>query len=310
VAEWLARMATDVELLDYHKPLQIVHVNVPLGQPHPSMETDPVLFWRPKNRYPYNGQGFRGPLVEVPRPEGVFRIITYGDSNTAGAGTATWSGELQKILERERGGARHWEVLNAGVHGYSSYQGLQRFRQEVERFEPNLILVSFGWNDLADARGQPDKAYESRSDIVTGALGMLLKYRAFLVSLHYVRGNLDQVTEKMGRRVSVRDYLENLQGFESEARRHGTLILLLTRPHRASTEEILQDPTWRARVPFYNQALIEHAERSGTPVVDVQGFFEQNASDLFDDECHFSKAGHRVMAQLMSDELVSRHLIP
>jgi lysophospholipase L1-like esterase len=309
-AEWLARMATNFGLLEYYKPLQTVYVNVPMGRPHPSMLADPVLFWRPKDGLPYNDQGFKGPLVELPKPEGVFRIVTYGDSNTAGMGTTIWPAELQKILERERGAARDWEVLNAGVHGYSSYQGLERFRQEVERVEPDLILVSFGWNDLADARGQPDKAYASRSDIVTGTLGILLEYRVFLVSLHYLRGSPDPVVQRMGRRVSVRDYVDNLQGFEIEARRGGAVAVLLTRPHRAPTEQILRDATWRARVPSYNQALIEHAERSGTPAVDVQAFFEENASALFEDECHFSDAGQPVMAQFIYDELVSRQLIP
>ena len=42
----------------------------------------------------------------------------------------------------------------------------------------------------------------------------------------------------------------------------------------------------------------------------VQAFFEENASALFEDECHFSDPGQPVMAQFIYDELVSRQLIP
>jgi len=309
-AEWLARMATNAGILDYYKPFETVSVNTPLGRPHPSMVADPVLFWRPKDGPPYNGQGFKGPLVESPKPKQNFRIIAYGDSNTAGMSTIIWPAELQKILERERGADRGWEVLNAGVHGYSSYQGLERFRQEVERFEPDLILISFGWNDVADARGQPDKAYESRADIVTGSLGVLFRYRAFLVPLHYLRGSSTPEVDRVGRRVSIRDYVDNLRQFEIDASKHGASIVLLTRPHRESTRQIIQDEGWRTHVPSYNEALLEHAESSGTAAIDVQAFFEQQPATLFEDECHFSDAGQPVMAQYIYERLVSQQLLP
>lgn len=51
-------------------------------------------------------------------------------------------------------------MLNAGVAGYSSYQGLLRFKQEVARYEPDLIFVSFGFNDLPPAIGEPDNYFK------------------------------------------------------------------------------------------------------------------------------------------------------
>lgn len=38
-------------------------------------------------------------------------------------------------------------MLYVGVVGYSSHQGLLRFREEAGTYEPDLVLVSFGWND-------------------------------------------------------------------------------------------------------------------------------------------------------------------
>ena len=36
-----------------------------------------------------------------------------------------------------------------------------RFLQEVDRYQPDLVLVSFGWNDAAEAIGQPDKSFQA-----------------------------------------------------------------------------------------------------------------------------------------------------
>ena len=119
--------------------------------------TDPALLWRPRaNQSVFNAQGFRGHELSSPKTSGEFRIFAVGDSNTlgwAGEDGTHWPGFLEGVLAEAR---PDLVVINAGVWGYSSHQGLQRFL-EVLDYDPDLVLISFGSNDahyvdVSDAR--------------------------------------------------------------------------------------------------------------------------------------------------------------
>lgn len=64
--------------------------------------------------------------------------------------------QLEALLRTNFPG-REIEVLNAGIHGYTSYQGLAQLKYRLVRYQPDLVIVQFGINDLSDAVGYPDK---------------------------------------------------------------------------------------------------------------------------------------------------------
>ncbi len=275
-------------------------------------EPDPLLLWRPIPRAPYTWQRFRGPILEVPKPPDTFRVMCYGDSNTDGPPNGpTWPSELQALLtarETPRTNLRY-EVVNAGVTGYSSYQGLKRFESEVELYQPDLVLVSFGWNDLAGAVGHPDKVFAGSSSFpkIDPALlvlrRFLMRYQTYLLAMR--GGDDDGSTADPSSympRVDRPSYRDNLAGFIETARAHGSEAVILTRPYRDPTERILTNSSWRRNVPGYNAEALRVAGRAGSEAIDVQAEFEAR-SDLFVDECHFTPAGHAVMADLLHREL-------
>ena len=271
-------------------------------------EPDPLLLWRPVARPPYGAERFRGPDVEVPKPDGVTRVMCYGDSNTDGPPDGQpWPNDLNGILQSDR---PHVEVVNAGVTGYSSYQGLQRFREEVAVYDPDVVLVSFGWNDVTQAIGAPDRTFaasgpfRSLSPTWVRIRRLLLKYKAVLVAERYLApAPVDpERADAYAPRVSLADYAANLRAFIATARAHGATPVLLTRPYRESTEELESESSWRRLVPAYNREVLEIARSGGVPVVDVQAAFA-GRRDLFVDECHFTPEGHRLMAQLLADRL-------
>jgi lysophospholipase L1-like esterase len=200
-------------------------------------------------------------------------------------------------------------VLNAGVAGYSSHQGLLRFLQEVDSYDPDLLLVSFGWNDAADSSGQPDKAYRIPPWPLVALQRTLVRYRAYLVSMYYLKGNgAEPVTAHGGAhspRVSVDDYLDNLARFRSEARLREIPIVYLTRPHKIQPDELRKSLTWRGSVPKYNTALLDWAKHQGVTVLDIQGIFERLPSELFSDECHFTPQGYQRMAEAVREHIGS-----
>ena len=140
----------------------------------------------------------------------------------------------------------------------------------------------------------------------------LVRYRAYLVVMYYTqkwRAEPPVATPgPVSPRVSVEDYLANMERFRAEADRRGIAIAFLTRPHKLPPEELSKNSTWRGSVPKYNAALRAWGREQGVPVIDAQHYFEQLPTDLFSDECHFTPQGYERMARLVRDELdAGRH---
>ena len=150
---------------------------------------------------------FKGPEVAERKPPGTFRILCYGDSNTDGPVRGGWPERLQQVLDRDRAvKGPKYEVLNAGVAGYTSHQGLLRFRSEVARFDPDLAPVSFGLAViLAPAIGKPDKEFEIPSPLLVAAQRALLRFRFYRVALHYLRSGVTRCCATRAGRPTRRD---------------------------------------------------------------------------------------------------------
>src|ERR1700722_8073416 len=80
------------------------------------------------------------------------RIVCFGDSVTGvyyhTGGRRAWCDLLGLALERIYLNAKI-EMINAGVSGNTSAEGLQRMEADVLSHNPQLVVVMFGLNDVA-----------------------------------------------------------------------------------------------------------------------------------------------------------------
>lgn len=86
------------------------------------------------------------------KPPDTIRILGLGDSFQFGVGVEqneTYLSILEESLNRNAGGKRH-EILNYGVPGYATRQELRYFEKEGKKYRPDVVLVSFFVNDLAE----------------------------------------------------------------------------------------------------------------------------------------------------------------
>ena len=99
-----------------------------------------------------NSYGFRGPNWSVEKDPNVVRIAILGDSFIEAKQVAfedTFGAQLERVLGKCL--ARPVEVLNFGVQGYGTTQQLLVLREEVWRFQPDVVLLGFfAANDLYD----------------------------------------------------------------------------------------------------------------------------------------------------------------
>ena len=98
-----------------------------------------------------NAGGFRDAERFIDKPEGVYRIAVLGDEHSEALDTRmqdTWWWRLGPRLEAC--GLRNVEVLNFGVGGYSTAQEAVMLESAAMRYRPDLVLVQFSGNDVAE----------------------------------------------------------------------------------------------------------------------------------------------------------------
>lgn len=133
------RYVTDVWRGDFH-----VRGNIPNARyRHKSIDGNWLFM--------INRNGFRDTRdFDYEKPEGVTRILVLGDSFTIGYEVEqdeTYSAILERYLTKQ---GHNVEVLNAGMSGSSTAEELVFFEQEGIRYDPDLVVVGFYWNDLDD----------------------------------------------------------------------------------------------------------------------------------------------------------------
>jgi len=257
---------------------------------------DPKLIWRPRKNYGvFNSQGFRGRELPEEKKPGEFRIFAVGDSNTLGwaKGGANWPMYLEELATAIYPGCC---VINAGVWGYSSFQGRQRFRETLP-YDPDMVLVSFGANDAHRVvRSDVEFAIaDYRSPLFKTRTGQLV-----MAAWHRIlSGGRVYCQEDLVPRVSVREYRENLTEIIETCRQRGIECVLLTRPY---LDMPYHQQCWRDFAPDYRAATIELGRHYGLPVVDLYSFF-RGKSEFFADESHFTAQGHWRAAECICREI-------
>ena len=264
---------------------------------------DPYLIWRPKKgSFVFNSQGYRGKEISTEKKPGEFRIFAIGDSNTLGwygDNGPNWPTYLQELLVKKKGTT----VVNAGVYGYSSFQGLRRFKEALS-FQPDMVLISFGCNDAmrvteSDADFDSRKIRKLRPDV------FLLKFRVGQLLLAFLDKALPSRKARLIPRVDLEEYKNNLTEIIRLSKERRITTVLLTRPFIGPSPN---EWWWKNFAPAYNAATREIAKENGIPMVDVYSYFA-NKKRYFVDESHFNEEGHRLAARIIYERIMIMSLI-
>lgn len=104
-------------------------------------------------RVTFNSKGLRGAEVAYEKPSDVFRILIIGDSFVEALQVdypETFYALLQKQIADRGAGGKRVEVLAMGRMGWGSLQEYLYYRVEGHKFAPDLVLLMFYINDVAD----------------------------------------------------------------------------------------------------------------------------------------------------------------
>lgn len=81
------------------------------------------------------------------------KLVLFGDSITAGYGREAISPILQEMLAKKWETDKGPQIINAGLPGDTSVDGLKRIEKDVLIEQADLVIVFFGANDTNADRG-------------------------------------------------------------------------------------------------------------------------------------------------------------
>jgi lysophospholipase L1-like esterase len=272
---------------------------------------DPILIWRGRpnytgrwryveggvvNEYETNAFGFRDDALVTPKPSGMRRLLNVGDSATWGLNLSSradsYSDQIELLLSRTGARAAHWDVANAGVVGYSSFQGAQLIHHQLRELEPDVVSIYLGNNDSSPG-GMKDA---ERAAASAGPLHRWLRYNRFYLMIlkkllawraSGVEEDRGQLLEQLSKgdseaqrdvasyyrllaRVTPDQYETNLRTMVQDVRRAGARPILLAVPPnlvwpprvRPFASEVLEaDGFWSAvKVDFGYLARVQRGE--------------------------------------------------
>lgn len=262
--------------------------------------------------YHIDKDGFRGDEVLDQKPD--LRLLSLGNSCTFGWGVEhdqIFTEQLEKILANQRPG-KTVEVINAGVPGYSSYQGLKYYADDLIKYHADIVLIMFGWNDqwtaggnISDADQQlpPQWVLSLRNVMTRTRLYQLM--RKILLSLSEPDGKVEAYHTGGVHRVSTKEFNANLKKIIKLVKENGSQPILLI-PPIASLTNYFEPGTvseFHSRHAYYQREVVLAGQYTRTPVVDLQTAFDKYRNlfnDVQADAIHFNHLGHRTAAEVIA----------
>jgi lysophospholipase L1-like esterase len=294
---------------------------------------DPIRGWQNEAGYQHpdfriDARGFRASPFAPPTGRTAaraLRIVCLGDSRTFGVWRdrasirfdADYPSRLEAEIRRFRRGPL--EVINAGVIGYSSSNGLHQYVTRILDLGPDVVIATFGFNDHLLSFAPARRIEESRNP-----LARQLRYALSSSALYRLaEGTRQSIGFLHPKPFSVRwvtpeRYAENLRRFGEVSRENGIRLLLLAFPLRPIERgDSVQSSRHPDRNPYagsgvedlaglhrlhdsYRDVLRRTAQEEEVALLELDEIFvrhaareEYGAYDLV----HFNVAGADVVAQ-------------
>lgn len=270
-----------------------------------------------------NSRGFVGPdFDEVPQ-QGIYRIISLGDSCTFTNGTweIAYPAVLGRMLNTENSRSKY-EVINAGIEGYNSTYALARLQEELLRYRPRLVTIYIGWNDLMKVdpmNASRTGAYAPLAEVLEASY-LVKAYKklifAFLRPLLFQPRTAEskEDDEAFDNFVPL-SFEKNLASMFQILKQNHVQVVVNTLP-TVVKKGMTTDELKRRNVFFpyfansysisqflslhraYNQTIRRVGEKYQVTIVDLDQIFnERNKGELFWDTMHPGEKGNRLIAE-------------
>jgi lysophospholipase L1-like esterase len=285
-----------------------------------------------------NDDGFRGSEdVVLPKPGGTFRVYVDGGSTTfdsfVSADSLAWPARLERRLDELLPG-QNIEVINGGVPGYRIRDNLIRLLDEIDVYEPDLIVQLQGHNDLfftltssiCGLPGEPPtpgmvrtvpfwRTWLERNSLFYNKL--VARWHAMSGSFGVRRAGASGPPPDLGARLDcgMRRFERDLGAYLGAAEAAGVPVVLLEPVHVSSGTDSIHEsfltavPGADARIMARGYArtssVLRRASRGRVRYIATSSFGLAGPQWYYDgDPIHFNDAGAHRMATMVARALV------
>lgn len=313
---------------------------------HAFFQYDEVLGWTHKpNKTSYfknarvqiNAKGLRDEDIPYQKPDGEFRMLLLGDSQLFGDGV--WTEETSaSLLEK----AFHSvQAINAGIIGYGTDQQLLFLKKEGVKYSPDLIIVTLNAYDFQD---------NISKTIRSGYSKPLFKIEGGELLLTNVPVQKFDLIERLNRRLSEMSHLyyltssslgslanrktksENqsqpnsilpkgpqmkyamavtkhiLKEIAKEGRKVNAKTIVIFLPYQM---DFGSDETYKHQTDNLCRELSAYSQENDFFFLDIRPELAAGyQANTYRDTMHFGAEGHRIVAEILSKNLIGLHLIP
>ena len=308
---WTAKPAPSMLFAPFAEHMTRNHLDDFLGV----VQDDPDLFWvlAPNRRLPDDAWPIRGLIsnaaglredheIAPEKPAGEVRILFLGDSCTFGFGSLA---DESFVEQAERAlNARYPQVktecLNAGVPGYSLYQGWRFLEMRGWNYAPDLVVATFGWNDERSWADQSDLQHGRRKQAATPPPGLRRSLLARRLWETGVRLGAGKSAGGKSVRVPPEEFAEILGHLRQSAADRGVEMRVVAWPMR-------RDLAGGPPTP-YREVLRDFGAAHGGLCIDPLPKFRQalerhGPEDLYIDQGHVRPLGNELVAEAIAEAL-------
>jgi lysophospholipase L1-like esterase len=267
--------------------------------------------------------GIKNPEVAIPKPAGVHRIVVLGDS-------IPWDrpGFVDYVRD-DLTGRGSYEVINASVPGYTSFQEVRFFERHLADVAPDLVLWIYCLNDnhkflhRFDEKANMLLTPEAEASLRINSRWDALVSRSYLLSLLRRRLLGWTASHPTGGHYPWED-IPDFNVAWKDATWPAYEELLRTMRQRLGSARLVV-----VAVPFEPQLLLRHDSRPEyvrkpqrllgdlcrehrVPFLDLYPTFSQAydaGQTLFRDGVHLVEAGHRLASSAILDFLAANRLL-
>lgn len=276
-----------------------------------------------------NIQGCRGPQIGE-KELGEYRICCLGDSTVYCDNLTyreSWPYNLEKQFHNE--GFNFVKVINCGVGGYSTWEILVDFLFRIESFNPDLIILYVGLQDLRSRCARPEefKADNSGWRISNSMLRpslwrnhpRIIRVQLKLLSLLKNLMVLNRVSTKNStfsdkntqfiKKNGVEFFKNNVESITKLAstRKIGTLILPFLF-HSSFPFHLIHEKVCAEGIEQQNSSLKYIALKHDAFFYNIVNDFPKE-KNLFSDGRHFSAKGSLLFSELVFEFMRNSHII-
>jgi lysophospholipase L1-like esterase len=259
-----------------------------------------------------NSLGLRGPEIERPKPDGIRRFLTTGDSSIFGFGVAddqVFSSVAAKAL------GEGVEPVVGATPGYSTFETLNLLHMRALSTEPDLLVICNLWSDNnfdSFVDKEVLEAYAGYSESLGGRVKDLFAHSAIYrvmdwrlrvkKTAHKVQKTgwmLDSGGHDGRRRVEINDYASNLDRIARMGIDTGAELVFVIPPNNEDLPSETDTGQPKAWTP-YRKVMRDTADRYGAPIIDGPALFlasGKTKGELFLDEMHPTAVGHALLGQ-------------